>query len=499
MGMGNSEGNHHEQSAEAVQAPQAVQAVQAGKEGHAVKSKIPWISRPYAQKLRKLHAWNGWLVLLLTITGILLFLPLFRLTFPQTRVWTKQLHIILGLVSLIPLIMYTPMIVKHMKQIRRKAVQKWNLRIVLLILVGWAVSGLILWQFRQFPPQVNNAALLVHDLISWVGIPYVIFHSVTRMRWVKRADFKPSIERSVEDGAVTRSEAGAQGEPTEVLADHTAVASATLMSMQQRLREEANSNRPKIPRRIFIQWVLGLLLVVSVGPYFYRWLKRTFDNGGSALEDILTNSDGAIHPLEATANSQMIPPPVPLPESSPPIGGGARGNFRIYTVTRMPDSRAETWSFEISGLVDKPIAYNWDEFMKLPREVQVSHFHCVTGWSIYDCTWEGIKLSALLDLAGVKSTAKVVKFYSGDGVYTDTLTLEQARLDDVMVVCLLDGKPIPKKLGGPVRLIVPQMYAYKSVKWLQGIELQEEEEDGYWIVRGYDKDAWVSKGVVDRL
>jgi sulfoxide reductase catalytic subunit YedY len=80
-------------------------------------------------------------------------------------------------------------------------------------------------------------------------------------------------------------------------------------------------------------------------------------------------------------------------------------------------------------------------------------------------------------------------------VYTDTLGLEQvAGLDDVMVAVLMDGQPIPQKLGGPVRLVVPKMYAYKSVKWLQAIELINKEHIGYWELRGYDNDAWVTVG-----
>ncbi len=76
-------------------------------------------------------------------------------------------------------------------------------------------------------------------------------------------------------------------------------------------------------------------------------------------------------------------------------------------------------------------------------------------------------------------------------MYTDSLTLKQAGLDDVMVALLHDGKPIPSELGGPVRLIIPQMYAYKSVKWLIRIELIEETHIGYWEKRGYDNDAWI--------
>jgi len=127
----------------------------------------------------------------------------------------------------------------------------------------------------------------------------------------------------------------------------------------------------------------------------------------------------------------------------------------------------------------------------LNRNVQVSDFHCVTGWSVYSVTWEGLKLKDLLKQAGVKSEAKYAKFYSQDGVYTDTLTIDQAMDDDVMVAMLIDGELIENRNGGPVRLIVPRMYAYKSVKWLNRIELIDHEHTGYWEKRGYDKDAWV--------
>ncbi|WP_311198763.1 molybdopterin-dependent oxidoreductase [Paenibacillus hexagrammi] len=141
--------------------------------------------------------------------------------------------------------------------------------------------------------------------------------------------------------------------------------------------------------------------------------------------------------------------------------------------------------------MERPSVWSWEQFLKLKRTVQVSDFHCVTGWSVYKCTWEGIPLKEMLAAAGVKPEAKFVKFYSGDGVYTDALSLDQAAIDDVMVAVMLDGKPIPQKLGGPVRLIVPKMFAYKSVKWLQGIELIDKEHIGYWEVRGYRNDAWV--------
>ena len=189
--------------------------------------------------------------------------------------------------------------------------------------------------------------------------------------------------------------------------------------------------------------------------------------------------------------NRMLPAPTPLPDSANVVGGGAKGYFRMYTVTPLPSFDSDTWSFRLFGLVDRPSTWNWEQFLALARTVQVSDFHCVTGWSVYGNTWEGVPLAALLEAAGVKPSAKYAKFYSGDGTYTDALTLDQARMDDVLIALLHDGKPIHRDYGGPVRLIVPKMYAYKSVKWLSAIELIDSEHIGYWEQRGYDANAWV--------
>ncbi|RIE01970.1 molybdopterin-dependent oxidoreductase [Cohnella faecalis] len=193
----------------------------------------------------------------------------------------------------------------------------------------------------------------------------------------------------------------------------------------------------------------------------------------------------------SSGGNRMLPEPEPLPDSVRVIGGGAEGRFRVYTVTRLPSFDSQTWTFTLDGLVDRPAVWSWERFLAIARKVQVSDFHCVTGWSVYRNTWEGIPLSELLKLAGVNPKAKYVKFYSGDGEYTDALSLEQANMDDVMVAILHDGKPIHRDYGGPARLIVPKMYAYKSVKWLNRIELVDKPHTGYWEERGYDNDAWV--------
>ncbi|PYI56232.1 molybdopterin-dependent oxidoreductase [Paenibacillus flagellatus] len=416
------------------------------------------------KRLVRLHAWNGWLVLALAATGLLLFIPELRGGLGFVRVTLKQAHIVLGIVSALIVLLYVPAMRRHIRQLRGKPRQQWNLGVVLALLLGWIVSGVVLWQFRRLPPALTNAALWMHDLLTWVGVPYAIFHAVTRSRWLR---VKRPAARTA-DAVAGGEDAGrpAERKPIVPLGERVGRTAG-------RLREAAYT------RRAFLTWSVAGLLVVLVGPKFARWLFS-----GSGM-------DRAAPGTPAADANRMVPAPTPLPESAVPIGGGGKGEFRIYTVVRMPEFDSDRWTFALKGLVEKPGQWNWEQFLQMPRTVQVSDFHCVTGWSVYKTTWEGVPLKRLLDEAGVLPRATHVKFYSGDGVYTDSLTLEQASLDDVMVAVLMDGKPIVRDLGGPVRLLVPKMYAYKSVKWLQGIELIDSEHIGYWGRNGYDQHAWV--------
>ncbi|WP_409342432.1 molybdopterin-dependent oxidoreductase [Paenibacillus sp. MBLB4367] len=426
-----------------------------------------WVKQPYGKKLKALHAWNGWLVLLLAVSGVILYIPSIRGDLGALRVLLKQLHIVLGIASVVVVALYVPLIAKHLRQLQGKTAQISNLWVVLVLLAGWSVSGIVLWQFRSLPPAWSNTALVIHDLFTWVGVPYAAYHSISRSRYLKRIEREDKREAAVKH----RMGAGLQ---------KPAAYAPPAEDPQRPAIDYSTLDRPLLSRRTLLRLGAAAALLVVVGPAFYRWMKGAFDTGGAPLTD---HSIGDVN--------KMLPEPQPQAESVPPAGGGARGQFRIYTVTELPVFTSDNWSFEVTGLVDKPQTWNWEKFQAIPRKVQVSDFHCVTGWSVNSCTWEGIQLSQFLDEAGLKTKAKFVKLYSGDGVYTDCLSLEQARMDDVMVAVLLDGKLIPQKLGGPVRLIVPKMYAYKSVKWLNKIELVEKEHFGYWEVRGYDQDAWV--------
>ena len=171
------------------------------------------------------------------------------------------------------------------------------------------------------------------------------------------------------------------------------------------------------------------------------------------------------------------------------------GRFRIYTVTGRLHSRSEeAYRLHVGGHVEVPGTLTMADLRAMPPTRMTKDFQCVTGWRVHDVKWVGVRLADLMDQAGVKAGAWGVRFHSFDGVYTETLTMEQARRDDVIVAYELEGKPVSAAHGGPARLYVAPMYGYKSIKWLERIEITETEPPaGYWEVRGYDTDAWIGK------
>ena len=168
------------------------------------------------------------------------------------------------------------------------------------------------------------------------------------------------------------------------------------------------------------------------------------------------------------------------------------GRFRIYTVTGfLPKKAVADYRLAVGGLVDRPFDLAFGELTALPATALTRDFQCVTGWRVPDVAWRGVKLGALLDAAGVQATATAIRLFSFDGVYTESLTLEQARRDDVLVVYEMEGEPVSRAHGGPVRLLMAPMYGYKSIKWLDRIEVVDRVVPGYWEERGYEVDAWV--------
>ena len=168
--------------------------------------------------------------------------------------------------------------------------------------------------------------------------------------------------------------------------------------------------------------------------------------------------------------------------------------YRYYSITgNFPDRARSKYTLQVTGLVEKPFTISYAELTAMPVTKVKRDFQCVTGWRVPDQHWTGVKLSQLLDRAGVKPEATALRFVSFDGEYTESLTLDQARRPDVLVAYALEGQPLSSNHGGPARLYVAPMYGYKSCKWLQTIELTARVEPGYWENNGYDVDGWVGK------
>ncbi len=172
-----------------------------------------------------------------------------------------------------------------------------------------------------------------------------------------------------------------------------------------------------------------------------------------------------------------------------PVGG-----WRIYTISgSMPEFDPKTWRLEIDGLVGKPRSFTYQELRALPRAHQVSDFHCVTGWTVHGARWSGVRFSHLLDQVEPLPEAKAIRFVSLEQPYDDSLTLEQLRLHDVLLALDMDGAPLSRPHGSPARVVMPEMYGYKGVKWLTRMELVAHQPTGYWEGLGYDQNAWVGR------
>lgn len=151
-----------------------------------------------------------------------------------------------------------------------------------------------------------------------------------------------------------------------------------------------------------------------------------------------------------------------------------------------------TWSLTVDGEVGNPVRLNWQELLRLSSSESKSDFHCVEGWSVRDCKWYGIKFSVLTQLVKVREGAKYALFKCSDG-YTTSLLLKDLLKDNVILAYKLNGDDLAESLGGPLRLIAPDKYAYKSAMWIERITFMKTNQLGYWEKRGYSDTADVWK------
>jgi DMSO/TMAO reductase YedYZ molybdopterin-dependent catalytic subunit len=150
-----------------------------------------------------------------------------------------------------------------------------------------------------------------------------------------------------------------------------------------------------------------------------------------------------------------------------------------------PDVDLEAWEFEVGGLVENRLKWSLDEFMRLPAVRVFADFHCVTRWSRLDNVWSGVSTREVARLAGVRPEARFVSVAAHDYGWTTNLPIEYFLAEDSLFAWSNDGRPIPPEHGGPVRLVVPQLYAWKSAKWVKAVRFLAEDEAGFWEEGGY--------------
>lgn len=171
-----------------------------------------------------------------------------------------------------------------------------------------------------------------------------------------------------------------------------------------------------------------------------------------------------------------------------PPGQSWTGGFPVLDLGVHPEFDPRTWDLRIFGEVENPVTLRWTEFSALPHGEQRSDFHCVTTWSKQDVRWSGVKMSELLKLVRPKAAASFVIQHSGDGYATNTSIFEAGH-DDALIADGLDGRPLPIEHGGPARMIIPTLYAWKSAKFLRALEFSPRDKPGYWETRGYHNNA----------
>lgn len=169
--------------------------------------------------------------------------------------------------------------------------------------------------------------------------------------------------------------------------------------------------------------------------------------------------------------------------------------FRYYNVSGVPDIKLSGWGLTVDGLVEKPTTLNLEKLMAIPTQSQRRNFECVTGWVVKNVTWKGIRLKTIFDLVKPKPGANFITFYSAETPYFDSLSLSQALENGVILAYEMNGQPLSREQGWPLRLLVPPMYGYKSVKWLARMEFTEQQTIGYWEKAGYPVDAYLGAQV----
>lgn len=171
-----------------------------------------------------------------------------------------------------------------------------------------------------------------------------------------------------------------------------------------------------------------------------------------------------------------------------PIGQYETTKWPVLDLGVKPDVSRDAWSLVVDGACGRPLELTWDDLMDLGPVDDTSDFHCVTTWSRFDLRWRGVRVADVIALADPAGDAEYIMCHAYDG-YTTNVPLVEAIKPDVLLAFEVDGEPLPREHGGPVRMVTPQLYAWKGAKWIRRIELMVEDRPGFWEERGYSMTA----------
>jgi DMSO/TMAO reductase YedYZ molybdopterin-dependent catalytic subunit len=177
-----------------------------------------------------------------------------------------------------------------------------------------------------------------------------------------------------------------------------------------------------------------------------------------------------------------------------PPGQHLTKDWPVLDLGVVPPVSRDRWRLDVYGAIEHPVFWTFAEFTAQKQAQFTSDIHCVTTWSRYDNLWEGLATRELLAACQPREDARFVVLHSYDG-YTTNLALEDFAAEDALLAHSWSGQPLTEEHGGPVRLVVPHLYFWKSAKWLQAIEFQTEDAPGFWEVRGYHNrgDPWAEQ------
>jgi DMSO/TMAO reductase YedYZ molybdopterin-dependent catalytic subunit len=178
-----------------------------------------------------------------------------------------------------------------------------------------------------------------------------------------------------------------------------------------------------------------------------------------------------------------------MPREPPGQNVLAKSEWPILDLGQNPEIAPDKWRLSVDGAVAAPLSLSFEDLLALPQVDETADFHCVTGWSILDVAFRGVRLETILALARPRPDATHLMAHAPDG-YSTNLPLEEALKPDVLLVHTQEGKPLSVAHGGPVRVVVPQLWAWKGAKWVSRIELLTHNRRGYWEIRGYSNTAY---------